>query len=396
MEHKGRPKILCVDDEPNVLEGLALHLRRRYDVTIAESGLAALKLIEGGTKFSVVMSDMRMPGMDGAEFLSRVRQLAPDSVRILLTGQAEMKSAILAINQGQIFRFLTKPCPPNELLAAFEAALEQHRLVNAERVLLEQTLHGSIKTLVDVLSLTSPAAFGRANRLKTRVTELATKLAIPDKWQIEVAAMLAELGSITLPQETLERWHAGSELSEAEQKMVARLPDVTEQLLQNIPRLEPVRAILTRAAKPGRHNEPFSEDHSLRTVELGARLLRVAVDFDVLEMQGVAPALCIDTMRGRGDRYDPAVLEAFAGHFGTSTVGQDLVRELPLSGLKAGMVFVEDLRLTNGALLCARGYEVNASFLERARNFRPGSVKEPIRVLVRGSATSGRFELGVT
>jgi len=115
----------------------------------------------------------------------------------------------------------------------------------------------------------------------------------------------------------------------------------------------------------------------------------------VLEMQGHAPALCVDTMRGRGDRYDTGFLETFAALYGTSTVGQDMVRELPLAQLKAGMVFVDDLRLVNGALLYTRGYEVNASFLERARNFRPGSVKEPIRVLVRGmSGASGRFDMG--
>jgi CheY-like chemotaxis protein len=386
MDPKGRPRVLCVDDEPNVLEGLALHLRRRYDVSTAESGSAGLKLIAGGPPFSVVMSDMRMPGMDGAEFLSRVREAAPDSVRLLLTGQAEMKSAIAAINQGQIFRFLTKPCPPVDLLAAFDAALQQHRLITAERELLEQTLHGSIKTLVDVLSLTSPAAFGRANRLKTRVSELAAKLGLSEKWQVEVAAMLSELGSITLPPEVVERLHSGFALSEAEQKMVGRVPEVTDQLLSSIPRLEPVRAILARAAKPGRPSEPLSDDPTKRLVEQGARLLHVAHDFDALELQGHAPSLCIDTLRGRQDRYDPVVLEAFAGLFGSGSAPQEQVRELPLSALKLGMVLIEDLRLTNGALLCARGYEVNQSFLERAGNFRPGSVKEPIRVLVRAEA----------
>jgi response regulator RpfG family c-di-GMP phosphodiesterase len=383
MDNRGRPRILCVDDEPNVLEGLALHLRRRFDVATADSGQAALKLVQEGASFCVVMSDMRMPGMDGAELLSRVRKVAPDTVRILLTGQAEMKSAIAAINEGQIFRFLTKPCPPVELLAAFDAALEQHRLLTAERVLLEQTLHGSIKTLVDVLSLTSPLSFGRANRLKTRASELATKLELQDIWQLEVAALLSELGSITLPQDVLERVHTGASLSEAEQKMLARVPEVTEQLLQNIPRLEPVRAIIARATKPGRHNGPLVDDPSLRSNELAARILRVSIDFDALEAQGHAPALCIDTMRGRVDRYDTSVLATFAALYGTSTVGVEQIRELPLSALKPGMIFTEDLRFTNGALLCARGYEVNQSFLERARNFRAGSVKEPVRVIVR-------------
>jgi response regulator RpfG family c-di-GMP phosphodiesterase len=380
METTSRPRVLCVDDEPNVLEGISLHLHRRYEVTRATSGAAGLEALTKDPGIAVVMSDMRMPGMDGAQFLSRVRATKPDVVRLLLTGQADMQSAIAAVNEGQIFRFLTKPCPPAQLLGALEAAVEQHRLIHAERVLLEQTLNGSIKTLVDVLALTTPLAFGRASRLKARTSALAERLGVVEKWPIEMAAMLSQLGAITLPPDVLEKVAYGGQLSEAEQKMVDRLPEVTEQLLGNIPRLEPVRAILTRAAKRIAAELP-TESGDKRTVELGARMLRVALDFDVLENQGTAPARAIDTLRGRGDRYDARVLEAFAELFGKGTA-QEVVRELPMSALKVGMVFLDDVKLTTGALLCARGYEITASFLARAGNFRAGSVKEPVRVRV--------------
>ncbi|HEY1101065.1 MAG TPA: response regulator, partial [Myxococcota bacterium] len=185
MAEKVRPKVLCVDDEPQVLEGLALHLRRGYTVVTATSGAAGLEALRQDPEIAVVLSDMRMPGMDGATFLAAVKQQAPESVRLLLTGQTDIESAAAAINNGQIFRFLTKPCPPTSLLAAFEAAFEQHRLITAERVLLEQTLHGSIKTLTDVLSLTNPISFGRANRVKKTVTALAEVLGIADRWQLE-------------------------------------------------------------------------------------------------------------------------------------------------------------------------------------------------------------------
>src|SRR5437868_1164007 len=148
MQTEGRPKILCVDDEPNILAGLALHLERRYEVATATSGAAGLEYLERDGSTAVVLSDMRMPEMDGAAFLSQVRQLRPDSVRLLLTGQTDIAAAIAAINQGQIFRFLSKPCPPDILMDAVKAAVEQHRLVTSERVLLEQTLRGSIKTLM--------------------------------------------------------------------------------------------------------------------------------------------------------------------------------------------------------------------------------------------------------
>ena len=270
MSNNTRARILCVDDEPRILEGLTLHLRRQYEVETAPGGIAGLHLIRRGGAFAAVISDMRMPGMDGAVFLASSRKFSPDTVRLLLTGQADLDSAIAAINQGQIFRFLTKPCPPSDLLAAVAAAVEQHRLITAERVLLEETLHGSIKTLVDVLSLANPLSFGRATRIKQHVSDLADKLAIRERWQVEVAAMLSQLGCIVLPAEVAEKLYYGRPLSPQEDAMVARLPAVTEQLLGNIPRLEVVRGILaslSAAASPGGH----PEDAEKQLVARGAR-----------------------------------------------------------------------------------------------------------------------------
>src|SRR6185369_5004198 len=199
-----RARVLCVDDEANVLAGLSVHLHRRYDVVTATSGAAGLASLAGDPAISIVVSDMRMPGMSGAEFLAEARRLRPDAVRLLLTGHLDLDVAIAAVNDGQVFRFLTKPCPPPTLLAALAAAAEQHRLVTAERVLLEQTLRGAVQTLVDVLSITNPAAFGRATRIKQHASEIAAQLGMEERWQLEVAALLSQLGCITLPADTAE------------------------------------------------------------------------------------------------------------------------------------------------------------------------------------------------
>ena len=130
--------ILCVDDEPKVLEGLALNLRRHYRVSTASGGQEGLALISGSDPPAIVVSDMRMPGMNGAAFLSQVREQAPNIIRILLTGQADLDSALAAVNQGQIFRFLTKPCSPQAMLAAMGAGAEQYRLVMAEKEILRE------------------------------------------------------------------------------------------------------------------------------------------------------------------------------------------------------------------------------------------------------------------
>jgi CheY-like chemotaxis protein len=373
-----KTKVLCVDDEPQVLQGLALHLDQKFEVVSATSGVQGLELVASAGPFAVVLSDMRMPGMDGASFLGKVREAAPDTVRMLLTGHADMNAAIAAVNHGQIFRFLIKPCPPDQLRMAFDAAEEQYRLITAERVLLEETLHGSIKTLVDILSITNPVAFGRAGRARQLVRELAEALGLPDRWQLEVAAMLSQLGSVTLPDDTARKYFAGEALTREERAMVERLPDVTERLLANIPRLEPVREIL--ALQAGRRVSGGASEARA----MAANALKLALDFDEIESRGVALQEALDTLRGRTGAYLPQVLEDLFTCKGVGAVRQEL-REVSLRGLSVGMVLAEDLKTRTGLLLVARGFEITPSFIERARNFGDGYVREPVRVLVRVS-----------
>lgn len=383
-----KPRVLCVDDEPAVLEGLGLHLRRHYEVNTANSGPAGLEQLEKGPPVAVVLSDMRMPGMDGAAFLTRVRGMVPDTVRMLLTGHADVESSVAAVNEGQIFRYLTKPCPPPTLLAAFSAAAEQYRLVTTERVLLEQTLHGAIKTLTDVLALVSPTSFGRATRVKKLVSELADKLALKERWQVEVAAMLSQLGHITLPEETAGKAYFGGPLTEAERAQVARLPTLTDELLGHIPRLEVVRDILKSWPKAfAAPTAPLQPDAAV--ARRGAALLRIAVDFDALESGaagGDEPAhTALAAMGKRDGQYDPEILAALvAVRSGANRLD---VRDLSIDELKPGMVLYEDFKLATGALLVARGYEITERLLERVRNFPDARRKGAWRVVVPPAAS---------
>ena len=191
------------------------------------------------------------------------------------------------------------------------AAAEQHRLITAERVLLEKTLHGSIKALTDVLALANPAGFGRATRVKQTVEALGARLEAPDRWQVEVAAMLSQIGCVTLPPELAEKLYHGKALTSAEQTMGARLPAVTDQLLSHIPRLDTVRLIL-RYQETHFDGEGAPPDRAPgEQIPLGARLLKIALDFDILEAQGTEPGPALDCLRDRTGWYDPDVLDAF-------------------------------------------------------------------------------------
>ena len=126
-------KILCVDDEENVLTGLQRTLRKQFPIDIAVGGAAGLQRLERDGPYAVVMADMQMPEMNGIEFLKKAQAAAPDTVRLMLTGNADQKTAVDAVNDGHVFRFLTKPCDPPQLTSALEAALKQYRLITAER-----------------------------------------------------------------------------------------------------------------------------------------------------------------------------------------------------------------------------------------------------------------------
>lgn len=385
-ELRAKPAILCVDDEPQVLEGLGLSLRRMYELHTAQSGPAGLEVLAQQPTIAVIVSDMRMPGMDGATFLARAREISPTAVRLLLTGQADIESAIAAVNEGQIFRFLAKPCPPPTLLAAVGTAVEQHQLITAERVLLEQTLHGAIKLLTDILGLVSPASFGRAMRIKRLVTELADHLGISERWQVEVAAMLSQLGYITLPAETAEKAYYGRLLSVDEQAQVGRLPALTEELLGNVPRMEVVREILKTYPKPYSAEHLAQSDPRTRVAVQGAHLLKVVVDFDALESTpGTSVSLAVNTLRGRAGQYAPEILEALADIRGAEQTAE--IRELSAGELRVGMVLAEDVAMPGGGvLLVARGHEVTPRLLERIRNFPPEVRKNSKwRVVVRPS-----------
>jgi len=318
-----------------------------------------------------------MPGMDGAAFLARARQVAPDAVRLVLTGQAEVESAIAAVNEGQLFRFLTKPCPPTTLVAAFDAATEQYRLVTAERVLLEQTLHGSIKALTDILALVSPTSFGRAARVKQLVAELAEAVGLQPRWQVEVAAMLSQLGYVVLPAETAERVYYGRPLSPEEQRGVSRLPDLTEELLGNIPRLEVVREILAGSSKPFRKAVTL-ESPQRQLAARGAELLKAALEFDALDaVDGASGTPALDTMWARPGRYDPEVLRVLVTVRAADRSTRN-IREIPTTDLRVGMVLAEDVKAPNGVLLVARGHEVSARLLERVRTFPAGTLDKKL------------------
>jgi CheY-like chemotaxis protein len=384
-------KILCVDDEPRVLQALSRHLRERFEVFTAASGAEGVDIVNRERELAVVVSDMRMPEMDGATFLRHCRLLQPSSVRVLLTGQADIAAAIKAINEGQIFRFLTKPCPPEQLQSVMDEAVRQYELVIAERVLLQRTVVGSIKAMTEIMSLVNPAMVGRAVRLRRRVSALANELKLEERWQVEAAALLSHLGHLSLPESLTYKLARGGELDPDE---AVRLNDATQaanRLIAHVPRLEPVSAILTAvSARDAQEaaNVPVTPD------PLHVQILSIAMDVDRLESQGMQPSSVYDTLRLGGD-YPSKLIEALERSMRTTS--EELERgEIAVTALELGMVLDEDLRTNRDVLIAPRGCEVTASFLEHIRHFTRQISRPTIAVYLRGSLSVDEESAGAS
>lgn len=376
--------ILCVDDDTLVLEGYELQLGRMFDMHFAESGDRALELLEERgpyEPFAVAVVDMRMPGMNGIELLQQIRTKSPDTVRIMLTGNADLNVAMEAVNQGHIFRFLTKPCPKEAMIASITAGIDQYRLITAERELLSKTLSGSIKILTEVLSLVNPTAFGRSARVRRIVRKIAQVMHVDNAWRCEVAAMLAQLGWVSIPDRTQAKVSRGSRLTPEEQQSIELHPQVGRDLIANIPRLEAIAEIIYYQGKhfdgsgyP--HDEVAGDD-----IPLGARILKVAQDYELLTSEGSSEVLALAQLCGRTGWYDPAVLDALRRGLDVDVshaVKLVTVRELPERA-----VLADDVRTLCGRLLIARGQEVSPSLrLLLETHARIVGLREPLRVIV--------------
>jgi response regulator RpfG family c-di-GMP phosphodiesterase len=375
-------RILFVDDEPAVLDGYKRILRREFEVDTAAGGEQGLASIRDRGPYSVVISDMRMPGMNGAQFLAQVRQAAPDTVRMLLTGYTDLDAAILAVNEGNIFRFLTKPCDKGVLTKAITAGLLQYRLVTAEKELLERTLMGSIKVLTEVLSAASPEAFGRSMRIARYVRHLVGKLNIPSPWRIEAAAMLSQLGCVTLDPELMKASFAGEPLSSEDRARFADHPKVASDFLVNIPRLETVAWMIGQQLTPETgYSTQGVPAHCEEGIVVGAKMLKLAVALDSLRMEGLSEGDAIDKLGDPRAEFGPELIEALKD-IEPETARMEL-RKVSTSELTTGMILQKEIRTHTGMLVVPEGQAITQALLIKLDNFsRAGTIGRDVMALV--------------
>lgn len=373
--------VLLVDDESYVLEALRRQLCREFPLVAASGADEALTVLKERGPFFACVSDYRMPGMDGIALLTQVRAISPQTVRLLLTGHADLRIAIDAINRGQLFRFLIKPCAPDHLIQSLRDALAQYRLITAEQELREQTLTGSLQVLCDILALLNPEAFGRATRIARIVDSIARSLPVDDPWTLKTAAMLSQVGCILLPEEIVRKVYRSEPLTPQESQLWNQHPYVAADLLKNIPRMQSVARIIADQDKRYDGQGVAVDRRKGSEIPLEARILKVALDFDALQAAGVHPTLAYDQMKHREGWYDPDVLDALRRAF--ADIIRYEIRAVSMSDLAPGMILQEDVRATTGILLAAKGQPVTDTMIARLSAYSTNiGVRQPISVMV--------------
>lgn len=361
-------RILFVDDDDRTLKALKSSLHRTFTIITANDPSEALRMIKSEPNIAVVVSDFKMPGMDGATFLARLRDISPLTVRILLTGQTGTDVAARGVNQGEIFRFLTKPCTQTALSDALQDGLKQFSKMVTEQEALRSTLHNTVRVLSKTLELANPEAFARAERIRNLALRLARSLDMTSTLDLEPATMLSQLGCLGLPRAILDKINHGIPLTPAEEALHAEHPRIGAQLIERIPRLGPVASIIAAQLTP------YSPNMGKETV-----VLNMATRFDALHQRGIPSSEIFQQLLRDETPYPP---DAIDGLKRTVYNIQKFVRKtVRIRQLKQAMILDSHIETSDGLLLLAKGAELTESTIIRLLEIsKHKEIVEPVHI----------------
>ena len=382
-----RLRVLLVDDDERLLKAAQRLLRKELDMDVAVGAVEALECLANNPPYAVIVSDQSMPDVDGTTLLANVAERWPHTVRIMLTGNNNLETAVKAVNTGQVFRFIGKPCQPEDLLEAIEAAGEQHKLMEAEKQLLERTLMGSVKMLTDILALSRPDFYKRSQKLQHLAKLLAPKLGLKYPWQLTLAASLCQLGIVALPENVAARASTPSKLTPEEQEQVLQAPQAAADLIRNIPKLEAVAdAVLYSRKQFDGTGFPF-DDRQGKSLPALARILSVLIDLvELTENKHLSQDAALELMMGHEGRHDPELLAGIAKILPlVRTDREEATLErtsVSVASLKEGDVVAEDIHAQDGKLMLAAGSTLTKTTIQRLFTFaRMKVIKSDVVVL---------------
>ena len=393
--------VLVVEDEEMNRELLRDLLEGQgHQVTEAENGEQGLQKVKENPP-DVILLDVMMPGMDGFEVCRRLKadpETAPIPV-LLVTALTERSDRLTGIEAGAN-DVISKPVDIEDVILRVRNAVYTMRLFrevqeNYKRVrklemekgeLLEKTLHGAVKVLTEILSMVNPSAFGRASRLRSCVGHIATYLDLPGVWEFELAAMLSQIGCVSLPIKFLDKVYDGEPLTDSEYKLFSEHSKISSNLLRSIPRLENIADMIKAQQLPFRRQHKGNNLQAEDRIALGGLLLKASLEFDYLLAQNLPAKVLLKRLRQQIGDEVPGILDAL--EYFEVQMNRKVVKPLRVNELDRSMILDEDVFATDGLLLVSRGQEVTFPVLARLRNYAQGiGVVQPFRVIVQAPAS---------
>jgi len=371
--------ILLVDDEPNVISSLTRELNsfQFSNIFSAKNGVEAMEILRNTPDIAVIVSDYRMPGLDGISFLLEAQEICPDATRMILTGVADLELATNAINLGQIFRLLLKPCSSENFINSVKAAIRQYELVTGERDLLQNTLKGSIKILTDLLSTINPDSFSQSNRISALTRKFAKELGLVNAWELELAGALCRIGCVTVPPEILDTWMKGKFLDRNQLAMVDSVGKVGHHLLRNIPRLEKIAEGILYQSAPFQASSNSGKQPVGLEIPLIGRILKIVIDYDRFLFSDQNQRSALNKMTNQSTEYDSDLLKLFREKVLIDAEKENLPKERSDNGLveidfdqiESGMVIMGNIFDNKGRLLVSGGTVVTDILKLRLGNY---------------------------
>lgn len=383
--------VLWVDDEPQVISSFKRLLPDKYQISSAHSGKSALEQLATESSFSVIITDMTMPEMNGIEFLQKAKEKHPEPVYIMLTGNQDLKTAVQATNVGEVFRYLNKPISIEAITSALQDAVMEYEVNKAKKELLDKTLGGCVHVLMEVIRILDSLIFSENLRTKEVILDLRSRMNIPHLSSVLLANMLSGVGLVSIPTNYLVKYHSNAEQSAEERKLFARVPAISESILSHIPRLEEVCTIIRFLGKNYDGTGYPSTIIRGQDIPWGSRFLRIVKDLSALLASGGSYLDAIQILRARVGWYDPHLLDqiqqaysdapSFEGQRLEHTIGTPDLPKATVSDLRVGQRTISNIETVDGVLLLEAGEVVSTLLLERIRNYAELiGVKEPIYV----------------
>ncbi len=361
-----KTRILFLDDEQSVLNGFQRRLGFDYDLTLCTSGEDALKVIDELGPFAAVVTDMRMPQMNGIQFIRQARMVAPDSVYVMLTGNQDQATVIQAMNEGQVFRFLNKPCDHEALKRALDAALHQYRLVTSEKELLHKTFVGAVSALTEVLDLSQPTSSGQSSSIEHLMQALGEALEIANRWEYRLAARMSLLGLTFLPEQDRALLEVGSPTDLKFQEVYQRSASISTRLVEKIPRLQTIAKIIDTQSKIDGSIHFEEKDSPPEIIRIGATLLRVSTLWHAMTRSGLCADAAIKELLAVMPELCPKIIGTLKQNCLDFSHQQTIA--VDIDELCEGLILAEDVVATDGSMLMRQGRRLSWATVEKLRS----------------------------